>query len=489
MTISKRQLMIINIGYCYIPIFLFLCGWCRLLLSIPFCILLLLMFYQYYCVISKQEGGANLVIGNKVLFSVVGVSAVLALILGYGGVFVDIASFSDYIRNGAVVQDLARYSWPVIYEDAKTPSMLTYYLGSYLLPGLIGKIIGSPVVGEIMMGLIGWIGMLLIFLNILFLVDAQTSRMQLLAVVIYLGFYGMLIPLQLLTFWFNDDVILGYPYWFTYPTLQYRSTMVCLKWVWPQYTIPILGMIGLYSHSKFHNLYAIWILPALICGAWAFVALVVYAVCEYVVICVRKKIVYVDIVSWQNVICVLLGMVMLAYLLGCWSSDRTGDMKIALVTDWKYYALSYWPFCLFMFGIYFLLIWKESKKDDFFYITLFLLSVIPFMHAGKYNDWVMGVSMPALFMLAIYVIRFLLNKEVKEKTRKKWIALILFLMISVPYPLLELYSFSFKYTGMPERSMRDFSCIGCEDIPLEWRTYFTNYDYKESFFYKYIARR
>ena len=89
MTISKRQLMIINIGYCYIPIFLFLCGWCRLLLSIPFCILLLLMFYQYYCVISKQEGWTNLTIGNKVLFPVVGVSAVLALILGYGGVFAE----------------------------------------------------------------------------------------------------------------------------------------------------------------------------------------------------------------------------------------------------------------------------------------------------------------------------------------------------------------------------------------------------------------
>jgi len=488
MTINKRQLTIANLVFCYIPVFLFLGGWCRWAVSVPFCLLLLLMFYLFHRSVNQQnEPVETLTVAPKVVGWVMAVSAVLAVLIGYGGILIDDDLFGDYVRNGAVVQDLARYPWPVIYTDAQTPSMLTYYLGSYLFPGLVGKIFSSPLIGELAMGLVGWIGMLLIFLNILFLVKAQTTKAQIWALVIYLGFYGMLIPLQLLTFWYNKDVILGYPHWFTYPTLQYRSTMVCLKWMWPQYIIPVLGMVGLYTHSKDRKIYAMWILPALICGVWAFVTLVSYAVCAYVVACFKEKKFHFDIFSWQNFMCAAIGLIMLSYLLGCWSTDATGDMKFHLVTDWKFYALSYWPFCLFMFGFYFMLIWKETQKDDFFYITLFLLCAIPFMHGGVYNDWVMGNSMPALFMLTIYVIRFLINKEVREKVHRKWVTLIVCLAINVPYPLFELYNF--KYTGMPERSMKHFSCIDCEDIPLGWRTYFTNYNYEESIFYKYIARK
>ena len=488
MTIQYKHVIAANLAFCYLPVFLFLGGWCRPLLSIPFGLLLLLMFYLYYRSSSQAESAAkSLTIERKVIWSVMGISAVLAVLIGYGGILIDIDLFGDYVRNGAVVQDLSRYPWPVIYTDAQTPSLLTYYLGSYLFPGFIGNIFGSPLVGELSMGVVGWIGMLLLFLNILFLVDAKTTKAQVWALVIYLGFYGMLIPLQLLTFWYNKDVILGYPHWFTYPFLQYRSTMVCLKWMWPQYTIPVLGLIGLYTHRADRKLYAMWVLPGLICGAWAFVTLVSYAVCQYIVTCCKEKKIHFDILSWQNICCALIGVMMLSYLIGCWSVDATGNMKLHLVTDWKFYALSYWPFCLFMFGIYFMLIWKETKKDDFFYITLFLLCIIPFGHAGKFNDWVMGNSMPALFMLTIYCIRFLINEEVKQKVHKKWLALVICIAINVPYPLFELYNF--KWTGMPERSMKQFSCRDCEDIDLGWRTYFTNYDYEESLYYKYIARK
>lgn len=488
MTINFKHITLANLIFCYIPVFLFLGGWCRYSISIPFCLLILLALYQYYRTLSsKIETKNELHIERRLVYWVVGISAVMAILLGYGGILINIDLFGDYVRNGAVAQDLSRYSWPVIYEDAQTPSMLTYYLGSYLFPGLIGMIFGSPIIGELSLGLIGWIGMLLIFVNILFLVKADTTKKQIWALLIYLGFYGMLIPLQLLTFWYNEDVTLGSIHWFTYPTLQYRSTLVCLKWMWPQYTIPVLCLVNLYLHRQQRTLYALWILPGLICGVWAFVTLVSYAVCEYILICFKEKKIHFDIFSWQNILCATIGVIMLSYLLGCWSVNATNDMKFHLVTDWKFYALSYWPFCLFMFGIYYMLIWKESEKDDFFYITLFLLCVIPFMHAGKYNDWVMGNSMPALFMLTIYCIRFLINEDVKKKAHKKWLTLLICIVVNLPFPIFEFYNF--QYTGMPERTMKIFSCRDCEDIDLEWRSYFTNYEYKDSFFYNYIARK
>lgn len=488
MTINYKHVTTANLVFCYIPVFLFLCGWCRWLVAVPFSALILLAFYLRYRTTSQLEGPSEtLTIDRKVIYGVLGGSALLAFIIGYGGLLIDDRFFTDYVRNGAVVQDLARYPWPVIYTDAPTPSMLTYYLGSYLFPGLIGKIFGSPMIGELALGLIGWIGMVLLFLNILFLVKAKTTKAQVWALLIYLGFYGMLLPLQLLTFWYNKDVILGYPHWFTYPILQYRSTMVSLKWMWPQYTIPVLCLINMYTHSAERKHYALWVLPGLICGVWAFVTLVAYAICAWVVSCVKEKKFQYDIISWQNIVCAIIGLIMLSYLLGCWSVNATGNMKFHLVTDWRFYLLSYWQFCLFMFGIYFLIIWKETEKDDFFYITLFLLCAIPFCRGGVYNDWVMGNSMPALFMMTIYVIRFLINPEVKAKVHKKWLALVICLAINVPFPLFELYNF--KWTGMPERTMKVFSDRDNEEIDLGWRTYFTNYEYESSIFYQYFARK
>lgn len=489
MTISYKQVTAANLVFCYIPVFLFLAGWCAWYFAAPGCLLLLLLFYQYFRSANQpSQADERLTIDRKLVWWVLGASAVLAVILGYGGLFIDGDIFTDYHKHAAVQQDLARYAWPVIYEDAGTPSMLVYYVGSYLFPGLVGKIFGSPILAELMMGVVGWIGMNLIFLNILFLVKAETTKAQIWAIVIYLGFYGLLIPLQLLMFKFNEDVILGYPQWYTYKGLQFRSSLVSIKWVWQQYTIPILGMSMLYKYHEQRKLYALWVLPALISGTWCFVTLVAYAVADYILSCVRDKKFYADVFSWQNILCALIGLLMVLYISGSVASDTTEELRFRLMTSWKYYLRDYLPFCIFMFGFYFWLIWKQTKKDSFFYITLFFLIVIPFWRASDYNDWVMCTSMPALFMLTIYCIRFLLSEEVKKEAHKKWVTLIVCLALNAPYPLFELYN-TFHYTHMPERTMRTYSCLDCEEIDLVWRTHFYNYDYKESFFYKYIARK
>lgn len=489
MTIHYRQVTAANLIFCYIPVVLFLTGWCRWIFAVPSCLLLLLLFFQYYRSVRKNETPVeSLAIDRKVIFSVLGISAVMAVILGYGGLFIDAEIFTDYHKHAAVQQDLCRYAWPVIYNDAQTPSMLNYYVGSYLFPALIGKIFHSPVVAELALGVIGWIGMQLLFLNILFLAKAETTKAQIWALVIYLGFYGMLIPLQLIMFKINPDVILGYPQWYTYKGLQFRSSLVSVKWVWEQYTIPVLGMSMLYKYREQRNLYAVWVLPALICGTWAFVTLVAYAVADYILSSIRNKKFYYDVFSWQNIVCALIGLLMVTYLAGSVATDTTEELRFRLMTDWKYYLRDYLPFCLFMFGFYFWLIWKETKKDNFFYITLFFLIIIPFWRASDYNDWVMCTSMSALFMFTIYCIRFLLDPEVKVKARKKWITLIVCLALNAPYPLFELYN-TFTYTGLPERTMRVYSCIDCEEIDLVWRTHFYNYHYEDSIFYRYIARK
>lgn len=485
MTLDFRKIVTANLVFCYIPVLLFVAGWCRWEIAVPCCLLLGYMLYQVYTRTIRTEEEPYLPIRPSVFAGIVTGSFILAVLFGYGGVF---ASFFDYEKHSMVVQDLSRYSWPVVYSDAESPSLLTYYVGSYLFPGLVGKIFGSRIVAEIGLGVIGWIGMMLLFLNILFMVDAQTEKKQIWALVIYLCFCGMLLPLQLLTFAINKDVCLGNSHWFIFKWLQYRSSIVSLKWVWEQYTIPVLCLSMLYHYRAQRKLYAVWILPALICGTWSFVTLIAYVVGEYILSCIQDKKIHWDVLSWQNLFSALIGVIFVLYFTGSMHTEKPDELGFHFITNWKYYLLSYIPFCLFMFGCYFMLIWKQSKKDRFFYITLVLLCLIPIARAGYFNDWCMGTSMPALFLLTIYCIRYLLNKPTDKVLKRKWVTLIVCLSVNLPYVLYE-FSNSFQYSSLPMRSMRAYSCEGCVEIDEVMRTNYFCYDYKETLFYNYIARK
>ena len=488
MTIDFKKIVIADLVFCYIPVVLFMAGWCRWEIAVPSCLLLGYMLYSLFRRTIRPMQKELLTLRPASWITICAVTVLLSVIFGCGGVF---AYFFDYEKHSAIVQDLSQRSWPVIYDDANSPSLLTYYVGSYLFPGLVGKVFSSRILAELMLGIVGWIGLVLLVLNVLFLVDAQTTKKQIWSMIIFLFFTGMILPLQLLFIGFNDEVTLGRPHWFIHRVLQYRSCMSTIKWVWEQYTIPVLGMSLLYRFREQRHLYAVWILPALICGTWSFIALVAYAGIYYIIACIRDKKFHADLFSWQNILCGLMGLVMITYLAGSLTADKPEEVQFRLITDWKYYLTAYIPFCLFMFGFYYMLIWETAKRDAFFYITLGLLCVIPFCRAGWLNDWTMNVSLPPLFMLNIACIIFLLNKPTEKRLKRKWVVLIFCLVISSPHVVHEFHEYHnpFTYSGMPAHSLSQYSCKDCEEIPVDLRANYFNYNYEESFFYKYIARR
>ena len=483
MTFDYKKIVLTNLLFCYIPVVLFLGGWCRWEIAVPSCLLVGYMLYALYRKHIAPMSEQTITLRPALVVSVAAITLLMAVTFGCGGVF---AYFFDYEKHSAIVQDLSQRSWPVIYDDAASPSMLTYYVGSYLFPGLVGKLFSSRIIAELTLGLIGWLGMLLLLINVLFLVDAQTTKKQIWAMVIFLGFYGMILPLQVLFLW-HDEVQFGLPHWFIHRSLQYRSSLSMLKWVWEQFLIPVLGFTMLYRFREKRSLYAIWILPALICGTWSFIALVAYVLAYYVITCIQDKKFHTDLFSWQNIVCGFIGLIMVTYLAGSLTNDKPDEVQFRFITDGMYYLISYLPFCLFTFGFYVLLIWKETKRDAFFYITLVLLCLIPFCRAGRCNDWCMDVSMLPLFMLNIACIRFLINKPTLKAAKRRWTILIICLAISSPYVFYELYN-SFDYSGMPKNSLSQYSCKDCEQIDVDLRTNYFNYDYEESFFYKHIAR-
>lgn len=240
------------------------------------------------------------------------------------------------------------------------------------------------------------------------------------------------------------------------------------------------------NYKQNRNYYALWMLPSLICGTWGFITLLFFVILEYIIDSLRKHQLNSDIFSWQNISCAVIGSFIVVYLLGSLLTDKPEELKFHVVDNLKYYIFSYLPFCIFMFGIYFALIWKDIHKDIYFFITLCVLLIIPLFKAGLYNDWVMCTSMPALFLLSIYCVKFLYTSNNNTKIKIKKTALVLLLLLNIPYTIKEL---KMTYTGMPERSLKQYSCIDCEDVELDYKSNYFTYNYKESLFYKYIMRK
>ncbi|WP_027205180.1 hypothetical protein [Butyrivibrio fibrisolvens] len=67
---------------------------------------------------------------------------------------------TDFHARNALLHDLIDYSWPVIYESG---SGLVYYLTFFLIPALVGKVLGFKA-AEVVLYIISVAGVIIVFL-------------------------------------------------------------------------------------------------------------------------------------------------------------------------------------------------------------------------------------------------------------------------------------------------------------------------------------
>ena len=89
---------------------------------------------------------------------------------------------------------------------------------------------------------------------------------------------------------------------------------------------------------------------------------------------------------------------------------------------WHEIALILALFCLLEYGGSAILIWRSRLpfrpfERRLFFISIAILSILPFFRYGFWNDLVMRVSLPALFIIAIFVTRALYAASVKMPVR------------------------------------------------------------------------
>lgn len=50
------------------------------------------------------------------------------------------AQSGDYNRSNAILSDLVKYKWPVVYEEQNNISVMNYYIAYYIPGALVGKL-------------------------------------------------------------------------------------------------------------------------------------------------------------------------------------------------------------------------------------------------------------------------------------------------------------------------------------------------------------
>lgn len=124
-----------TILYLGLPVVLFLAGWLRPSLAIP---LAAGTTWAMVTIVRQWPQGTRPGISRRHLFTLVAAALVLAWLTGAGGFGYQT---TDWWKHNAILHDLTTQPWPVRYK-ADTDFGLTYYLGYYLPPALIGKMFG-----------------------------------------------------------------------------------------------------------------------------------------------------------------------------------------------------------------------------------------------------------------------------------------------------------------------------------------------------------
>lgn len=245
---KERHLKTLSYCYLIIPIIVFCLGWIKPIFSIPLTIGLTAIIAKKIKDNKQAIDKEECFITNKQTVAIFIVILLICITAGLGGVFYQ---SSDWGWRNAVFRDLINYEWPVYYEQ--TNNGLTYYIGFWLVPALVGKVmlqICEPISWQVAnIALLFWsaIGLLITILWFIKLLKIKNNKAVILAIIFFLGFSGLDILGIMLTRFYNIHI----EWWARY--FQYSSNITQLFFVFNQSIIAWLITLMFLDEEKVNN--------------------------------------------------------------------------------------------------------------------------------------------------------------------------------------------------------------------------------------------
>ncbi|GAB4569420.1 MAG: hypothetical protein Fur0017_14200 [Anaerolineales bacterium] len=491
----------LSILYLTFPFILFLFGWVRLTIAIPLAIIILFAVWQ---LLKETSPDSRFPISRSTIYWIL-LTFFWLLLSGIGGY-----AFQNWDHNwrNVVLRDLMNFDWPVYYAQPESGpvKMLVYYIGFWLPLALVAKFTNWQIAN---FALFVWslLGLSLVthHLGTFF----KTSNLK--ATILLIFFSGLDI---LGTLFFAKD----------YPTLlppithletwagnlQYSSFTTQLFWVFNQ-AIPawlVISMIVSLAAEKRSDTRSELIFLWSLCfffAPLASVGLVLYVLIEFIKQTDFKS--PFKHIQWEQLFSALIIFLLSFFFFASNTAAQSRGFQ-ALPID------KYLTFFLLEGGILWLVLASSKYKDPRWIVTGILLVVIPFIQLGSDRDFVMRASIAPLFYLMLLTGETIFNKSTYRTLRITLYTLLIFGSITPLYEINRSIYRTYDYYFLQDScSTCDFStdpitklaqpgkpeeehpgALTADALPtLQFMSDELSQNFianvRQTFFYKYIARR
>ena len=485
----EKVFLIGSISYLVIPIIVFFFGWLKGIIALLFSCVIVLFCWNIYKQLSKNI---------KILFTKKTrvfwlISFICICVWVY---FSGIGSFSyqngDYWVRNPIYRDLCNYNWPVIYDLSLEPDYIkalagtskvafSYYYIWWLPPAFISKLFGNV---EIISNIILYIWAVLGCLIVLYNLNAIIGECRYSSLLVLLFFSGMDVIGYAISM--HRFSLIKHLEWWAYTTFQYSSNTTQLYWVFNQ-SIALWIITELLLQLKDNRYIGGLCAISIAYSPWATLGFIPIAFAGSF----RKKEEIRNVFNLSNILIVLvLGISFGLFYISSSGSSGGIELTISLFKDQIIlFVVGYILFLILECGVYFYLTYEDNRKDVYYFVIMIELIIFPLIRIREGN-FTMRASIPALFILMVYVLRTLYNSK-NERIRK---LVVIALIIGAFTPMNEinrsLYNTIILNVRDNHEEIYSFGNIKTNDesyIEIA-RDQFFIYDYEKSLFFKYLAK-
>lgn len=487
------------IVYITLPVIIFLMGWLKPQFSVVAA--LLIMGCAYLVFKQKEESQKRILISWKMLLVLGILALVWCFFAGQGGYYYQ---SPDHDCRNAILRDLINFKWPVIYE--KYDAAMVYYIGYWMPAALIGKVVllithsanAAWLVGNFALLIWSTVGILLVFLLLIYSVNANTKKKMIAACFLFIFFSGLDVVGEIA---FNQRLYWHIEWWSG--IYQYSSITTCLFWVFNQAVIPWIVILCLINEKSVKN-YAFIGVMCLPSGPFPFLGIFIYCIflgIKFGIDAIKAKKLkrfLKEIASPQNVfICLIIVPIYFVYYTSNAAVSSSGESG-GLCFFWEeisssllYDTFKYIMFFILEAGVYAFVIYRKNKKNILFYITVFSLMLIALFRMCNSADFAMRVSIPAIAVLGYMVIDYLINNFNDRKSQKAGLrcAYALLVTIYILGSVTPVIEFARGIDTVIENKKINMVCDDIVTFNQVGRfTNFITYHYSEKIFFKYLSR-
>ena len=402
-----NKLNVLAVAYLFLPLLIFSAGWLTPVVSIP---LLAVTCYALYRAITSM----NSVGRSQTSFSWPELTAVFVLLLagcvvcGQGGIFFQDV---DWPKHNAILRDLTERPWPVVYDG---DALLTYYIGNYIIPALIGKFFSSVSVSFLILPFWNAFGFLLVYCLTADYLRADTWWKKAL-LIFFLFFWGGAPNLGSRIYQaFGHDVLLNSYKWidFEHVNVHFSPNFDAIRGTFQHVIAPWICTALFLQHRDRTDLYVLFALPLLFTATFGFLFFAIILFCMLVVQIARQRSVR-QVFSAPNLLLLPMAGTLLLYLAGNFLADKPDLFGFAFLN--MFLELDFYlAFTVSEFLMYAIFLFHRHRRDVLFYIVVAELLLIPFVSLGHFNDLCSRGSIPARFLLMVWCLQELYDGRMKN---------------------------------------------------------------------------